>query len=58
MSSFFRTTISNVTAFLNVLGYSGTNSRYVDIRDSTWFNNGSGIVPNSLNNDDETFELD
>jgi hypothetical protein len=43
-----RTTIANVTAFLNVLGYSGTNSRYVDIRDSTWFNNGDGIVPNSL----------
>jgi hypothetical protein len=43
-----RTTISNVTAFLNVLGYSGTNSKYVDIRDSTWFNNGDGIVPNSL----------
>jgi hypothetical protein len=43
-----RTTISNVTAYLNVLGYSGTNSRYVDIKNSSWFNNGAGIVPNSL----------
>lgn len=46
-----RTTISNVTAFLNVLGYSGTNSRYVDIKNSEWYNNGAGIVPNSLNSE-------
>jgi hypothetical protein len=43
-----RTTISKVTSFLNVLGYSGTNSRYVDIKNSSWYNNGAGIVPNSL----------
>ena len=46
-----RTTISNVTAYLNVLGYSGTNSKYVDIKNSTWFNNGDGIVPNSLDSE-------
>ena len=40
-----RTTISHVTAYLNVLGYSGTNSKYVDIKNSMWFNNGDGIVP-------------
>jgi hypothetical protein len=46
-----RTTISNVKAFLNVLGYSGTNSRYVDIKNSSWYNNGAGIVPNSLDSE-------
>ena len=46
-----RTTISNVTAYLNVLGYSGTNSKYVDIKNSTWFNNGDGIIPNSLDSE-------
>jgi hypothetical protein len=46
-----RTTITNVTAYLNVLGYSGTNSKYVDIKNSTWFNNGDGIVPNSLDSE-------
>jgi hypothetical protein len=43
-----RTTIVRVSSYLNVLGYSGTNSRYVDIENSMWFNNGDGIVPNSL----------
>jgi hypothetical protein len=47
-----RTTISNVTAYLNVLGYSGTNSKYVDIKNSTWFNNGDGIIPNSLDSEE------
>jgi hypothetical protein len=51
-----RTTISNVTAYLNVLGFSGTNSKYVDIKNSTWFNNGEGITPNSL--DSEKFPPD
>ena len=46
-----RTTLSNLTAFLNVLGYSGTNSRYVDIKNSEWYNNGDGIVPNSLDSE-------
>jgi hypothetical protein len=43
-----RTLLSHLTAYENVLGYSGTNSKYVDIRDSEWFNNGAGIVPNTL----------
>jgi hypothetical protein len=51
-----RTLISNVTSYLNVLGYSGTNGKYVDIKNSTWFNNGDGIVPNSL--DSERFPPD
>jgi hypothetical protein len=46
-----RTTINHVTAYLNVLGYSGTNSKYVDIKNSMWFNNGDGIVPNSLDSE-------
>jgi hypothetical protein len=45
-----------VTSYLNVLGYSGTNSKYVDIKNSTWFNNGEGITPNSL--DSERFPPD
>ena len=51
-----RTKISHVTAYLNVLGYSGTNGKYVDIENSNWFNNGDGIVPNSL--DSERFPPD
>src|SRR3982751_6230492 len=46
-----RTQLSNLTAYLNVLGYSGTNSRYVDIENSDWFNNGDGIAPNSLDSE-------
>jgi len=46
-----RTTINHVTAYLNVLGYSGTNSKYVDIKNSMWFNNGDGIIPNSLDSE-------
>ena len=42
------------TRYENVLGYSGTNSRYVTIKDSDWYNNGVGIVPNTL--DSEPFE--
>ena len=43
-----RTTLKNVVAWGNVIGYSGTNSRYVTITRSKWFNNGVGIVPNVL----------
>jgi hypothetical protein len=35
-------------AWGNVLGFSGTNMRYTRILDSKWFNNGLGIVPNTL----------
>jgi parallel beta-helix repeat protein len=37
-----------------VLGYSGTNSKYVKIVESAFYNNGAGIVPNTL--DSEGFE--
>ncbi|HZC13842.1 MAG TPA: right-handed parallel beta-helix repeat-containing protein [Thermoleophilaceae bacterium] len=43
-----RTLVRNVEAWGNVLGFSGTNMRYVTITKSRWYNNGSGIVPNAL----------
>lgn len=48
------TVLDNVTSHQNVLGYSGTNSKYVEIKNSTFYNNGAGIVPNTL--DSEKFE--
>jgi hypothetical protein len=48
------TEIDHDKAWENVLGYSGTNSKYVDIHDSEFFNNGAGVVPNTL--DSERFE--
>jgi hypothetical protein len=49
-----QTDLSKLDAHENVLGYSGTNSHYVNIHDSDWYNNGVGIVPNTL--DSEPFE--
>ena len=43
-----RTIVENVDSFGNVLGWSGTNMRYVTIRKSRFYNNGAGIVPNAL----------
>ncbi len=48
------TNISHNLLFKNVLGYSGTNSKYVDLHDNVVYNNGAGIVPNTL--DSEEFE--
>ena len=48
------TLVKNVTSHQNSLGYSGTNSKYVKIEDSTFYNNGAGIVPSTL--DSEKFE--
>jgi parallel beta-helix repeat protein len=48
------TLIDNFVSHQNVLGYSGTNSKYVKIQNSTFYNNGAGIVPNTL--DSEKFE--
>jgi hypothetical protein len=48
------TLLKDLTAYENVLGYSGTNSKYVRILDSAFYNNGAGIVPNTL--DSEGFE--
>lgn len=46
-----RTFVKNVTSHENVLGFSGTNMRYVTIQDSRFFNNGLGIVPNALDSE-------
>lgn len=43
-----RSMVKNVVSWGNVLGFSGTNMKYVTITKSFWFNNGLGIVPNSL----------
>jgi len=48
------TDISNDKSYENVLGYSGTNSKYVDIHDSMFYNNGLGVGPNTL--DTEQFQ--
>jgi hypothetical protein len=46
--------ISHVLSENNALGYSGTNSGgNIVIRDSVFQNNSNGVVPNSLNNDDQ-----
>jgi len=42
------TLLSHLEAYENVLGYSGTNSRYVTIRQSEFYNNGAGVAPNTL----------
>ena len=42
------TRLDHLVAYENVLGYSGTNSKYIDISESEFFNNGAGIVPNTL----------
>ena len=48
------TVLRDLDSYENVLGYSGTNSKYVKIVDSNFFNNGAGIVPNTL--DSEGYE--
>ncbi|HEY1510128.1 MAG TPA: hypothetical protein VGF93_14050 [Solirubrobacteraceae bacterium] len=42
------TTLDHDTGYENVLGFSGTNSKYIVIRDSEFYNNGAGVVPNTL----------
>ena len=48
------TSIDHIKGYRNVLGYSGTNSKYVNIHDNDFYNNGAGIVPNTL--DSEPYE--
>lgn len=48
------TLLKNDNSYENVLGYSGTNSKYVKIVESAFYDNGAGIVPNTL--DSEGFE--
>jgi hypothetical protein len=43
-----KTIIDHDTGYKNVLGYSGTNSKYIVIRNSEFYNNGAGVVPNTL----------
>jgi hypothetical protein len=42
-----RSIASNLKAYGNVIGWSGTNMRYVTITKSQFWNNGTGIVPNT-----------
>jgi hypothetical protein len=42
------TQVDHDTAYENVLGYSGTNSKYVKITNGMFYNNGAGVVPNTL----------
>jgi hypothetical protein len=46
-----RSIVKNITSYGNVLGWSGTNMRYVTITDSKFYNNGAGIVPNALDSE-------
>jgi hypothetical protein len=46
-----RTFVKNVRSHTNVLGFSGTNMRYVTIQNSKFWNNGAGIVPNALDSE-------
>lgn len=46
-----RSIARNLVAWGNVLGWSGTNMRYVTITNSDFYNNGVGIVPNALSSE-------
>jgi hypothetical protein len=43
-----RSIVRNIRSYGNVLGWSGTNMRYVTITQSKFYNNGTGVVPNAL----------
>ena len=42
------TIVKNISSWGNILGWSGTNMRYVTITKSFFFNNATGLVPNAL----------
>ena len=46
-----RSLVTDVSSYDNVIGFSGTNMRYVTITKSKFFNNGVGIVPNALDSE-------
>ncbi len=48
------TRLDHLESYENVLGFSGTNARYLVIEKSNFYNNGVGVVPNTL--DSEPFE--
>ena len=45
------TLLKNDAGYESVLGYSGTNSKYVRIVDSAFYDNGVGIAPNTLDSE-------
>jgi hypothetical protein len=53
-----RSIVKNVKSYGNVLGWSGTNMRYVTITKSQFYNNGTGVVPNTLTSEKYTPEED
>jgi hypothetical protein len=46
-----RSIVRNIKSYGNVLGWSGTNMRYVTISQSKFYNNGTGVVPNALSSE-------
>jgi hypothetical protein len=46
-----RSIATRLKAYGNVIGWSGTNMRYVTITKSQFWNNGTGIVPNTLDSE-------
>jgi hypothetical protein len=46
-----RSIVRNIKSYGNVLGWSGTNMRYVTISKSKFYNNGTGVVPNTLSSE-------
>ena len=46
-----RSIVRNIVSYGNVLGWSGTNMRYVTITQSKFYNNGTGVVPNALSSE-------
>jgi hypothetical protein len=46
-----RSLVTHVKSWGNVIGFSGTNMRYVTITQSQFFNNGTGVVPNALDSE-------
>jgi hypothetical protein len=46
-----RSIVRNIKSYANVLGWSGTNMRYVTITKSKFYNNGTGVVPNALSSE-------
>lgn len=48
------TLLKGLVAYKNVQAFSGTNSRWIEITKGTFYNNGTGLVPNTL--DSEPYE--
>jgi parallel beta helix pectate lyase-like protein len=46
-----RSIVRNIKSYGNVLGWSGTNMRYVTISKSQFYDNGTGVVPNTLSSE-------